>query len=201
MIPNFNQPGETKGVYCAEQKKEGMIDIKSKRCIENECTVQPTFNQPGKTKGVYCAEHKKVAMICVKVKRCVENGCTVRPRFNNLSYPPIYCSQHKKGGMISQPTHRCEISKCNEIALFGYKRPQMCEKHAKPKMRNMVKRECETCYTLFVPNLDGSWMFCKPGSSLTNWQFNKEYQGVLTDRNKKTGWIVVDTTMSGTIEE
>lgn len=134
-----------------------MIDIKSKRCIENECTLQPTFNQPGKTKGVYCAEHKKVAMICVKVKRCVENGCTVRPRFNNLSYPPIYCSQHKKGGMISQPIHRCEISKCNEIALFGYKRPHMCEKHAKPKMRNKnVKRECETCYTLFVPNLDGS---------------------------------------------
>lgn len=156
-----------------------MIDIKSKRCIENECTVQPTFNQPGKTKGVYCAEHKKVAMIWVKVKRCVENGCTVRPRFNNLSYPPIYRSQHKEGGMISQPTHRCEISKCNEIAVF----------------------ECQTCYTLFVPNLDGSCMFCKPGSSLTNWQFNKEYQGVLTDRNKNTGWIVVDTTMNGTIEE
>lgn len=31
-------------------------------------------------------------------------------------------------------------------------------------------------------------MFCKPGSSLTNWQFNKEYQGVLTDRNKKN-WL------------
>ena len=62
VIPNFNQPGETKGVYCAEHKKEGMIDIKSKRCIENECTVRPRFNNLSYP-PIYCSQHKKGGMI------------------------------------------------------------------------------------------------------------------------------------------
>ncbi len=32
--PTFNLPTETKAIYCNEHKKENMIDIKHKRCIE-----------------------------------------------------------------------------------------------------------------------------------------------------------------------
>lgn len=31
--PTFNMDGDTKALYCSLHKKDGMIDIKSKRCI------------------------------------------------------------------------------------------------------------------------------------------------------------------------
>lgn len=35
---NFNLSTETKGLYCFEHKKEIMIDVKSKKCIEKRCS-------------------------------------------------------------------------------------------------------------------------------------------------------------------
>jgi hypothetical protein len=36
-----------------------MIDIKSKRCIEDGSMIHPSFNLPTETKAIYCSEHKK----------------------------------------------------------------------------------------------------------------------------------------------
>ena len=34
----FNFNSENKGIYCAQHKKEGMIDVKTKRkCVEENC--------------------------------------------------------------------------------------------------------------------------------------------------------------------
>ena len=32
IIPTYNVEGQTKGLYCANHKKEGMINVKDKRC-------------------------------------------------------------------------------------------------------------------------------------------------------------------------
>ena len=31
--PVFNKEGESKPLYCSEHKKEGMVDVKNKRCL------------------------------------------------------------------------------------------------------------------------------------------------------------------------
>lgn len=46
-MPNFNFPGEKGGIFCAQHKTEGMIDIKHKRCVEPGCSKRPSFNFTG----------------------------------------------------------------------------------------------------------------------------------------------------------
>ncbi len=41
ISPAFNNEGETKALYCAAHKKDGMVDVKHKTCLE--CNKQPTF--------------------------------------------------------------------------------------------------------------------------------------------------------------
>ena len=57
VIPSFNIQGETKALYCAIHKKEGMINVISKTCLD--CKKIPAFNKEGETKAVYCVIHKK----------------------------------------------------------------------------------------------------------------------------------------------
>jgi hypothetical protein len=33
-LPSYNIPTETKAIYCSDHKKENMINVKDKRCIE-----------------------------------------------------------------------------------------------------------------------------------------------------------------------
>lgn len=46
-MPNFNFPGEKGGIFCAQHKAEGMVDIKHKRCVEPGCSKRPSFNYTG----------------------------------------------------------------------------------------------------------------------------------------------------------
>ena len=46
-MPNFNFPGEKGGIFCAQHKAEGMVDIKHKRCVEPGCSKRPSFNFTG----------------------------------------------------------------------------------------------------------------------------------------------------------
>ena len=64
----FNFEGEKKGIYCGNHKKDGMIDVKSPRCLD--CESRSSFNYEGQKKGLYCVTHKKDGMIDVKNPRC-----------------------------------------------------------------------------------------------------------------------------------
>ena len=35
FMPSFNKEGETKGLYCFEHKKEGMVDVKKPTTIQD----------------------------------------------------------------------------------------------------------------------------------------------------------------------
>jgi len=73
--PVFNYEGETKGLYCATYKKEGMRDIKSQTCFHEGCKQIPVFNIEGETKGLYCATHKKEEMRDIKNQTCFHDWC------------------------------------------------------------------------------------------------------------------------------
>jgi hypothetical protein len=47
--PNFNNSGETIGIYCYKHKHKYMVDVLSKRCIEPECIRRAVY------KSKYCA--------------------------------------------------------------------------------------------------------------------------------------------------
>ena len=35
----------------------GMVDVKSKTCIQPDCKIQPVYNNEGQTKTLYCTKH------------------------------------------------------------------------------------------------------------------------------------------------
>ena len=110
IIPSFNKEGETKALYCSEHKKDGMVDVKSKTCLE--CKKHPLFNKEGETKALYCNAHKKDEMVDVKNKTCLE--CKKQPAFNKEGETKaLYCSAHKKEGMVDVKNKTCKSDWCS----------------------------------------------------------------------------------------
>ena len=79
IIPVFNVKGEAKGLYCSNHKKEGMVDVIHKTCLE--CNKLPSYNSYGESKALYCTTHKKNKMVNVIHKTCID--CNKLPSFNN----------------------------------------------------------------------------------------------------------------------
>ena len=102
--PIYNLPNTKIAIYCKEHSKVGMVDIKSKKCLEKECDTQASFNFSNEKIGIYCSKHKKENMINIKSKRCLEEYCDKQPNFNlpNENYG-IYCKTHKKLGIVRYP--------------------------------------------------------------------------------------------------
>ncbi len=42
----FNLPTEKNGLYCFTHKKENMINVINKKCIQDGCNTIPNFNLP-----------------------------------------------------------------------------------------------------------------------------------------------------------
>jgi hypothetical protein len=143
--PTFNFEGQSKAIYCATHKKDGMIDIKNVRCSEIGCKKSPAFNFEGQSKAIYCATHKKDGMIDIKNARCIKIGCKKRPTFNfEGQSKAIYCATHKKDGMIDIKNVRCSEIGCKIHARFGqlYGPARHCAKH---KQANEFIARFPTC--------------------------------------------------------
>ena len=112
--PAFNYEGETKALYCATHKKEGMRDIKNQTCFHEGCKKQPAFNYEGETKGLYCTTHKKEGMRDIKNQTCFHEGCKKRPVFNYEGETKgLYCTTHKKDGMRDIKSQTCFNDWCS----------------------------------------------------------------------------------------
>ena len=143
-----------------------MIDIKSKRCIHNNCMKIPNFNIPTETKALYCFEHKLENMIDIKHKRCIHDNCMKRPNFNiPTETKALYCFEHKLENMIDIKSKKCQFEKCLETPLFGLpnKRIQYCLEHKIKNMINLVLEnkcnilECHNEYNFIINNIK----YCK----------------------------------------
>ena len=135
-----------KKLFCKTHASEAMINVKSMKCIFEECRKIPVFNLPGEIVGIYCKTHSKEDMIDVKSMKCIFEGCRKRPNFN---YPSertmLFCDTHKKQGMINISKNKCSQRGCKNIPLFGYlgKRKECCEKHKKEEMINLdLENKC-----------------------------------------------------------
>jgi hypothetical protein len=56
-----------------------MIDVKNKKCQENDCEKSPIYNFKGEKKVIYCVLHKKEGMININNKKCQEKECEKQP--------------------------------------------------------------------------------------------------------------------------
>jgi hypothetical protein len=140
--PTFNFINEKKALFCAKHKQEGMVDVKSKRCLEKNCCTQPVYNFKDENKPLYCYKHKKEGMIDVKNKKCKEDNCNKQPVFNyEDKIKGEYCYIHKKEGMINIKTKNCIEDNCNTRPSFNYKDEIValyCSKHKKEDMIDIV---------------------------------------------------------------
>ena len=145
---SFNTLGETKGLYCTVHKKDGMVDVKNKRCAHLGCDKQSAFNTPGETKGLYCANHKKDGMVDVKNKRCAHVGCDkLNPCFNTpCETKGLYCANHKKDGMVDVKHKRCAHVGCDTLTPAfntpGETKGLFCAVHKKDGMADVKSKRC-----------------------------------------------------------
>ena len=134
---------DIKPSYCKEHKRELMIDIHNKTCLE--CSKQPSFGFKDDKAPTYCSIHKKEGMVNVVNKTCLE--CNKQPTFGfENDKKPTYCKEHKKEGMINIKTKTC--LECSKHPSFGFKddkKATYCVSHKKEGMINIKDRTCLEC--------------------------------------------------------
>ena len=152
--PVFNNPGETKALYCSACSKDGMVDVKNPKCIE--CKVkQPAFNNPGETKALYCSACSKDGMVDVKHPKCIE--CKVKHSlFNNPGETKaLYCSACSKDGMVDIKNPKCIECKVKQPVFNspGETKALYCSACSKDGMVDIKNPKCIEC-KVKVPNFN-----------------------------------------------
>jgi hypothetical protein len=156
ITPSFNFKGCCYGKYCSEHKKENMINVKNRTCLEENCISRPIYNIEGEKLGIYCKEHKKENMIYVLNKYCSEKDCKVTAAFNFEGKSPLYCSEHKKENMINVRNKSCKEKECKGIAHYNYQGevPLYCKKHKKENMFYLNHKKCDENGCFKNPNFN-----------------------------------------------
>ena len=157
--PTFGLKGG-KAHFCSKHKKDGMIDIKNKRCIHEGCNkLNPNFDIVG-GKGRFCVLHKTAEMMDVKHNQCHHKECNTRPVFDIEGGKGRFCIIHKTAEMVDVKTKRCEHEGCDILnPCFDIEggKGRFCVKHKKDGMVNMRNKRCEheECDSQPVFNIKG----------------------------------------------
>ena len=161
IIPNFNYPGNTKRLYCATHRLEGMVNVGCKNCIYENCKTQPKFNILGEIKGIYCKTHKLDGMVNVVSKTCIYENCETIPSYNKSGEKyGIYCVTHKLDGMVNVIIKTCKSDWCDTAVKKKYEGYCLfCYMHTypdKPVTRNYKTKENATVEYIKnkFPNVD-----------------------------------------------
>jgi hypothetical protein len=145
--PSFGMEGETRGRFCAEHKKEGMVNVKDKTCEHPGCKKQPAYANEGEKRGRFCVEHKEEGMVNVVNKRCEHPGCRKIPAYANEGEKRgRFCVEHKKEGMVNVKDKTCEHPGCRKIPAYaneGEKRGRFCVEHKEEGMVDVKHKTCK----------------------------------------------------------
>lgn len=129
--PVFNYLNEKNALYCLNHKKDEMVNVVSKKCIE--CKIkQPVYNKEG-LQPEYCGDCKEDGMIDIVSKKCIK--CKIKcPVYNKEGLKPEYCGDCKLDGMINVKDKRCKTHLCDT------------------QVKNKYKGYCAFCFTHLFPN-------------------------------------------------
>ncbi len=118
--PSFGVDGSNKSEFCCEHKRDGMVDLKTKRCLHHGCSTQPSFGVDGSKKKEFCSEHKRDGMVDLKNKRCLHHGCSKQPSFGMEGSKKMeFCCEHKRDGMVDLKSKRCGHHGCSKWPSYG----------------------------------------------------------------------------------
>jgi hypothetical protein len=149
--------------YCSTHKKENMINVESKKCIDCK-TKQPSFNKPG-LKPLYCISCKKDGMVNNKHKKCI-NCNKITPSFNKPGLKPLYCVNCKEDDMVDVMNKMC--IDCKKTQSYYNKpglKPLYCANCKEDNMINVKSKTCILC------NKTLAWIdnkYCSPCNALVN---------------------------------
>ena len=160
--PLFNFKDEKRGLYCKKHKKEEMVDVVHKKCLD--CDKIPLFNFKDKNSGIYCKKHAKENMVCILSIKCLEPDCFIQPSFNFKDKKSgIYCKEHKKENMVDVDNIKC--LDCDKRPHFNFenkKKGLYCFDHKKDKMIDVSHKRCLTnmCQLRGTKKYEGYCLFC-----------------------------------------
>jgi hypothetical protein len=142
----FNFEGEELGVFCKKHKKNGMVDIKHKKCcICNK--KQPTYNFKNEISPTHCKDCAQIGMINIKTNKCIVCKQKV-PIFNyEGEIKATHCKNCSEDGMVDIKHKKCIICK-KKISCFNYegeKKPTHCKNCAEEGMIDIKSKKCIVC--------------------------------------------------------
>lgn len=81
------------------------MNMKIKRCGQQNCTKKPSFAVDGSSKAHFCSEHKEEGMVDVVYKERLHSGCSKRPSYGvDGSGKREFCHEHMKAcGSLRAP--------------------------------------------------------------------------------------------------
>ena len=171
--PTFNFPGNKRGVFCADHKEPGMVNVKSMKCEHDDCNVQPCFNFPEELFGRFCATHRREGMVNLRERPCENEGCSKKPNFNTPGeIKARFCKEHALEGMTDVLCDKCSYEGCKLRAHYNIwpsKKGERCFEHRTEVMINVKTAKCikEGCFTVPVFGLPGSkrGVYCRDHKS------------------------------------
>jgi hypothetical protein len=126
-------------------KLQVMFEIKSKKCIYNDCQLRPSYNFEGEKKGLYCFSHKLENMINVRSKKCIYNNCKKQPNYNIYGAKPLYCYEHKLHDMVDVKHKFCIFKDCRKRPNFNLEneiKGMYCLEHKLDGMIDVLHKVC-----------------------------------------------------------
>ena len=137
-----------------------MIDITSKKCVYENCTIRPSYNYENEKQVLYCKTHKLYNMIAIKSKKCIYENCIKQPAYNYKNEKQaIYCTTHKLDNMIDIKNKRCIFENCIKQPAYNYKNEKQaiyCTTHKLDNMIDIKNKRCifENCNIIPVYNYE-----------------------------------------------
>lgn len=158
LNPTFGFKEDGKKTHCTHCKKEGMVDLHTKRCRCGQ-TVKPSFGFVADGKMVCCKECKDDGMENIRKKSQILCKCVNEKHIACFGFAgdlkPSCCKKCKEVDMIDIKNKKCGCAK-NVLASFGYedgKGPTHCCDCKMPGMKykgiqNQCKSNCGTVVNL-----------------------------------------------------
>jgi hypothetical protein len=143
--------------YCLNCKKDGMINVKDKKCFCGKGLK--IYNYSG-NKALYCSDCKKDNMINV-----IHSKCFCGKAFPNYNYENLtakYCLECKLEGMINVKEQKCFCKKRRPCFNYEGSTPAYCSECKLEGMINVNNKKCICGSTYIQYNYEGlTPSFCK----------------------------------------
>lgn len=118
LNPGFNTPSETKGLYCFQHRKSGMVNVRIKRCGHPGCKDDAIFGRNASSRPQYCPQHKEPGMINIVLwRKCCVPECDAE--HDLVCDGSQYCLKHCPSDKAEIATKRlCKYCDIRENSPF-----------------------------------------------------------------------------------